>query len=89
MRTFGALCFSLLLSAVPATASDQNLKEELGKVASAYQQSFNKKDAAGLLHFLQRTIFELRKRSSKYNTQHYEDVFKAGFNNLEVKMTKN
>jgi hypothetical protein len=37
MRTFGAVCFSLLLSAVPATAADQNLKEELGKIASAYE----------------------------------------------------
>jgi hypothetical protein len=48
MRAFGALCFSLLLSAVPATASDQNLKEEVGKIGSAYEQHFNKKDAAGI-----------------------------------------
>lgn len=48
MRAFAAVCFSLLLSAVPATASDQNLKEEIGKITSAYEQHFNKKDAAGI-----------------------------------------
>ena len=48
MRALGAICFSLLLSAVPATAADQNLKEEIGKVGSAYEEYFNKKDAAGI-----------------------------------------
>ena len=52
MRIFGAVCFSLLLSAVSATASDQNLKEEFGKIAAAYEQHFNKQDAAGITsHF--------------------------------------
>jgi hypothetical protein len=46
MRTSAAVCFSLLLSSIPAIASDQNLKEEIGKVSSAYEQYFNKKDAA-------------------------------------------
>jgi hypothetical protein len=48
MRTYGVICFSLLLSTAAATASDQSLKEELGKVASAYEQHFNKQDAAGI-----------------------------------------
>ena len=39
MRTLGAVCFSLLISAVPATASDQNLKDEVGKIGSAYEIS--------------------------------------------------
>ena len=64
MRAFGAVCFSLLLSAVPATASDQNLKEEIGKIGSAYEQHFNKKDAAGIIRFLQRTICSYARRSS-------------------------
>ncbi|MGY4417377.1 hypothetical protein ACVWW4_009113 [Bradyrhizobium sp. LB7.1] len=43
MRRFGSVFISLLLSAIPATASDQNLKEEIGKIGSAYEQYFNNK----------------------------------------------
>jgi hypothetical protein len=49
MRISYILGFLLALS-LPAAAAepDQNLKQEIGKVASAYEQNFNKKDAAGI-----------------------------------------
>ena len=89
MRTFGAVCFSLLLSAIPATASDENLKEELGKVASAYEQNFNKKDAAGITSLFTKNYLRVAAGGVVAdNTKYYEDSFKAGFNQLEIKTTE-
>lgn len=89
MRAFGAVCFSLLLSAIPATASDQNLKEELGKVASTYEQNFNKKDAAGITSLYTKNYLRVTADGVVAdNTKLYEDIFKAGFNHLEIKTTE-
>jgi ketosteroid isomerase-like protein len=89
MRAFGALCFSLLLSAVPATASDQNLREEAGKIGSAYEQYFNKKDAAGITSLFTKNYLRVNQAGVVAdNTKLYEDAFKAGLNHLEVKMTE-
>ncbi|MFG3598127.1 YybH family protein [Bradyrhizobium sp. RDI18] len=89
MRTFRAVCFSLLLSAVPATASDQNLKEEIGKIGSAYEQHFNKKDAAGITSLFTKNYLRVTQNGIEPdNTKYYEDAFKAGLNRLEVKTTE-
>lgn len=89
MRAFGAVCFSLLLSAVPATASDQNLKEELGKVASAYEQYFNKKDAAGITSLYTTNYLRVTQNGIEPdNTKFYEDTFSAGLDRLEIKLTE-
>src|ERR1700712_2023893 len=87
MRTFGAVCFSLLLSAIPATASD--LKEEIGKIGSAYEQHFNKKDAAGITSLYTKNYLRVTQNGIEPdNTKFYEDGFKAGLNRLEVKTTE-
>jgi ketosteroid isomerase-like protein len=89
MRAFGAVCFSLLLSAVPATASDQNLKEEIGKIGSAYEQHFNKKDAAGITSLFTKNYLRVTGAGVVAdNTIYYEDTFKAGLNHLEVRTTE-
>jgi ketosteroid isomerase-like protein len=89
MRTFGVVCFSLLLSAVPAAASDEILKEELGKVASAYEQSFNKKDAAGITSLFTKNYLRVTADGVVAdNTKMYEGIFKAGFDHLEIKTTE-
>jgi ketosteroid isomerase-like protein len=86
VRAFGAVCFSLLLSAIPATAADQNLKEELGKVASAYEQSFNKQDAVGITSLYTKNYLRVTADGIVAdNTKYYEDGFKAGLNHLEIK----
>lgn len=86
MRIFGAVCFSLLLSAVPAAASDQNLKEEFGKVAAAYEQYFNKQDAAGITSLFTKEYLRVGAAGVVAdNTKYYENAFKAGFNHLETK----
>ncbi|EIG63640.1 ketosteroid isomerase-like protein [Bradyrhizobium sp. JR4.1] len=87
MRAFGAVCFSLLLSAVPATAAD--LKEEIGKIASAYEQHFNKQDAAGITSLYTKNYLRVSQNGIEPdNTKFYEDGFKAGLDRLEVKVTE-
>ena len=88
MRTFGVVCFSLLVSIIPATAADQNLKEELGKVASAYEQHFNKQDAAGITSLFTKNYLRVTQNGIEPdNTKYYEGAFKAGMNHLEIKTT--
>lgn len=89
MRAFGAVCFSLLVSAVPATAADQNLKEEIGKIASAYEQYFNKQDAPGITSLYTKNYLRVTQNGVEPdNTKFYEDTFKAGLNSLEIKTTE-
>ena len=89
MRGFGAVCFSLLLSAIPATASDQNLKEEIGKIGSAYEQHFNNKDAAGITSLFTKNYLRVTEDGVVTdNTKYYENAFKAGLNRLEAKLTE-
>lgn len=86
MRAFAAVCFSLLLSAVPATASDQNLEDEIGKIASAYEQHFSKKDAAGITSLYTKNYLRVTQNGIEPdNTKFYQDGFKAGLDRLEVK----
>ena len=86
MRGFGVVCISLLLSAIPATASDQNLKEELGKIGSAYEQYFSNKDAAGITSLFTKEYLRVGAAGVVAdNTKYYESAFKAGFNHLETK----
>jgi hypothetical protein len=67
MRIFGVVCFSLLLSTIPATASDQNLKEEFGKLTTAYEQHFNKKDAAGITSLFTKDYLRVTSRPEGFH----------------------
>jgi len=88
MRAFRVVCFTLLVSVIPATAADQNLKEELGKVASAYEQHFNKQDAAGITSLFTKNYLRVTQNGIEPdNTKYYEGAFKAGMNHLEIKTT--
>jgi ketosteroid isomerase-like protein len=88
MRRFGYVFISLLLSAIPATASDQNLKEEIGKIGSAYEQYFNNKDAAGITSLYTKSYMRVTEDGVVDNTKYYENAFRAGVSRLEVKMTE-
>ena len=88
MRGFGAVCISLLLSAIPATASDQNLKEEIGKIGSAYEQYFSNKDAAGITSLYTKNYMRMTEDGVVDNARYYENAFKAGVSRLEVKTTE-
>ena len=89
MRKSGAVCFSLLLFAAPAAASDQSLKEDLGKIAVAYAQHFANKDAAGITSLFTKPYLRVTTNGVVAdNTKLYEDLFKAGFDNLDIKVTE-
>jgi ketosteroid isomerase-like protein len=89
MRKSVAVCISLLLSAVPAAASDQSLKEDLGKIAAAYAQHFARKDAAGITSLFAKTYLRVAANGVVTdNTKFYDDLFKAGFNHLDIRVNE-
>lgn len=64
-------------------------KAELGKVASAYEQNFNKQDAAGITSLYTKNYLRIDGGGIVAdNTKHYENTFKAGLNHLEIKTTE-
>ena len=90
MRISYILGFLLTLS-LPAVAAepDPNLKQELGKVASAYEENFNKKDAAGITSLYTKNYLRVNDAGPVIdNTKLYEGVFKVGFDHLEIKTTE-
>ena len=90
MRISYLLGFLLALS-LPAAAAepDQNLKQEIGKVASAYEQNFNKKDAAGITSLYTKNYLRVNAGGVVTdNTKLYEGIFKTGFDHLEAKTTE-
>lgn len=90
MRISYMLGFFLALS-LPAAAAepDQNLKQELGKIASAYEQNYNKQDAAGITSLYTKNYLRVASGGVVAdNTKFYEGGFKAGFNHLEIKTTE-
>jgi len=48
MRISYVLCFLLVTFSMPARAGDVDFKQEAEKIASAYVESFNKQDGAGI-----------------------------------------
>jgi ketosteroid isomerase-like protein len=90
MRISYVLGFLLALSLPAAGAEpDQNLKQELGKIASAYEQNYNKQDAAGITSLYTKSYLRVSSGGVVAdNTKFYEGGFKAGFNHLEIKTTE-
>jgi ketosteroid isomerase-like protein len=81
----------LLAFSLPAAAAepDQNLKQEIGKIASAYEQYYNKQDAAGITSLYTKNYLRVSADGVVAdNTKYYEGGFKAGFNHLEIKTTE-
>ncbi|MCA1528767.1 MULTISPECIES: YybH family protein [Bradyrhizobium] len=85
MRTLGAVYLSLLLSTIPATASDHNLREEFGRLTTAYEQHFNKKDAAGITSLFTKNYLRVTQNGIEPdNTKYYEGAFKRGADHLAI-----
>src|SRR5262245_4005502 len=86
MRLSYVLGFLLALS-LPAAAAeqDQNLKQDITKLASAYTGAFNKKDAAGIAAlFASGGVLVNAAGLYPDITKVYEDTFKAGFDQSEA-----
>jgi ketosteroid isomerase-like protein len=79
----------LLALSLPATAADQNLKQEIGKIAAAYEQNFNKKDGAGITALYTKNYLRVNDGGViADNTKFYEGAFKIGFDHLAVTTTE-
>jgi ketosteroid isomerase-like protein len=86
MRISYILGFFLALS-LPAAAAeaDQNLKQEVTKISSAYMESFNKKDAAGIAALYASGGVLVNAAGTQSDiAKYYESVFKAGFDHNEI-----
>jgi uncharacterized protein (TIGR02246 family) len=80
------LGFLLSLSLPAATAEpDQNLKQEVTKVASAYMESFNKEDAAGIAALYASGGVLVNAAGMQVDiAKYHEGAFKAGFDHNEI-----
>ncbi|MDE5462235.1 nuclear transport factor 2 family protein [Bradyrhizobium sp. CSS354] len=86
MRISHILGFLLALS-LPAAAAeqDQNLKQEIAKLASAYAECFNKKDAACIAALFANGGFIVNPAGMQTDfAKYYELPFKAGFDHSEI-----
>src|SRR5229473_2682740 len=87
MRMSFVLPFLLTTFSVSAAAADadQNLKQEVEKVASAYAQSFNRQDGAGIAALYASGGMYVNPAGPRTDiAQFSEEAFKAGFNHLDI-----
>jgi uncharacterized protein (TIGR02246 family) len=81
------LCF--LIAAIPAHAtaadSDQNLKQAVQKIGTAYAENFNRQDAAGIAALYAKEGVLVTAAGLQTNIeQYYQAAFKAGSNHKEI-----
>jgi ketosteroid isomerase-like protein len=87
MQVFYVLCFLMAALSVPAAAADadQNLKQEIEKVSSAYAASFNKHDGAGIAALYARDGIYVNSAGPRTDLADiYQGVWKAGFDHMET-----
>jgi ketosteroid isomerase-like protein len=81
------LCFLMAAFSVPAAAADadQNLKQEVEKIGSAYAESFNKQDGAGIAALFVNGGMHVNPAGPRTDiAELYQGSFKAGFNHEEI-----
>lgn len=70
---------------VPGVAVDANLKQELEKISSAYAESFNRQDGAGIAALFASGGLHVNPDGPRTDIeQFYQGAFKAGFNREEM-----
>jgi hypothetical protein len=87
MRWSYVLCFFMAAYSVPAIAADanQNLKQEVEKIAAAYAESFNKQDGAGIAAQFGTGGMHVNPAGPRTDiAKFYEGAFKAGFDHEEI-----
>jgi ketosteroid isomerase-like protein len=83
MRVLYGLFFLLAAVSAPATAND--LKQEVEKIASAYVESYNKQDAAGIAALYASGGVHVNPVGARTDiAELYQGVFKAGFDHQEA-----
>jgi ketosteroid isomerase-like protein len=79
--------FLLTTLAAPAVvfAGDENLKQEVEKIGSAYAESFNRRDAAGIATLNASGGIHVNPGGPRSDiAEFYQGAFKAGFNHEEI-----
>jgi ketosteroid isomerase-like protein len=87
MRIPYVLCFLMAVFSVPAAAADadQNLKQEIEKIGSAYAENFNKQNGAGIAALYASGGMIVNATGPHTDiAQAYEGLFKAGFNHSDI-----
>jgi ketosteroid isomerase-like protein len=90
MRIASVLSIILGAFSVPALADDADLKKQMDQISVVYSESFNKKDAAGLLASWAPDGIWVNAIAgpSKLVPETYENMFKAGLEHLEASTTQ-
>jgi ketosteroid isomerase-like protein len=85
MRISYLLCFAIPAFSIPALAADVDFKQEVEKIGSAYVESFNKHDGAGIAA-LYATGGVLVNPAGPHAdiAGYYQGAFKSGFDHEEV-----
>jgi uncharacterized protein (TIGR02246 family) len=88
MRVASILSIIVVSLFSPAFADDAELKKQVEQINTAYMESFNKQDAAGLATlFATGATFVNQFGPQTPTKQHFEEgLFKAGFNHAESKV---
>ena len=85
-HVFALLCVVLAFF-TPAFADDAELKKQVEQINTAFMESFNKQDAAGIAAlFAPGGIFVNQFGPQTDIAKYYEGSFKAGFNHSETKV---
>jgi ketosteroid isomerase-like protein len=87
MRMSYVLCFLLPVFSMPAAAADadQDLKQRVEQIGSAYAESFNKQDGAGIAALFANGGIHVNPAGPRADiAEFYQDAFKAGFDHEEV-----
>ena len=85
MRISYVLCFLMTAFSVAAAAADVDLKQEVQKIGSAYAESFNKQDGAGIAALYAAGGTFVNPAGPHTNiAEFYQDLFKTGINHNEI-----
>lgn len=91
MRMACVLCLLITAFSMRAVAADEQggLKQEVEKIAAAYTESFNKRDAAGIAALYASGGMHVTAAGPTTDiAKRYEGAFKAGFNHNEITVTQ-
>jgi len=82
MRIYYGLCLLLAGFSLPATAGD--IKQDVEKIGSAYAESFNKQDSAGIAALYTSDGTLVNATGPHDVAEFYKGMFKAGFDHNEL-----
>jgi uncharacterized protein (TIGR02246 family) len=76
---------TIFLSPASAADADTTVKQEVGKIASAFAESFNKQDGAGIAALFAKGGVLVNPTGPHMDIEkYYQGAFKAGFNHSEI-----